>query len=362
MKIVKVLICGLLLTAFLFFSLGRAFGQLFINEFMASNTGIVSDPDYGESADWIEIYNGSQQTVNLQGYSLTDNISDLYKWTFTGRVNLLPGACLLIWADGMNTGLHTGFKLSADGEELALVSPTGEIVDSLSFSFQEANISMGRKTDGASEWVFFTEPTPGRQNGGEAFAGIVKSEPTFSRLGGIFAAPLSLSIRSLYGGIVRYTLDGTEPSETAPVASSNLTINKTTVVRARIYKEGELRKGVTVKKYLTVQKEAKRMVSRYVEVYNLDVIISVGYRVKSKRGTQFRQWATQQLKDHLIRGYTLNEKRLQLINQNMQQLEQAVKLIQQSGNSEQLNATEAKGLLEIITNYTQSFILLNQFD
>ncbi|MCB0776254.1 MAG: virulence protein RhuM/Fic/DOC family protein [Chitinophagaceae bacterium] len=130
----------------------------------------------------------------------------------------------------------------------------------------------------------------------------------------------------------------------------------------QIYKEGELRKGVTVKKYLTVQKEAKRMVSRYVEVYNLDVIISVGYRVKSKRGTQFRQWATQQLKDHLIRGYTLNEKRLQLINQNMQQLEQAVKLIQQSGNSEQLNATEAKGLLEIITNYTQSFILLNQFD
>ncbi|MEK7226894.1 MAG: RhuM family protein, partial [Bacteroidota bacterium] len=59
--------------------------------------------------------------------------------------------------------------------------------------------------------------------------------------------------------------------------------------------------------------------------YNLDVIISVGYRVKSKRGTQFRQWATQRLKDHLIKGYTLNEKRLQQVVQNMQQLEQAVK-------------------------------------
>ncbi|HLG38063.1 MAG TPA: RhuM family protein [Chitinophagaceae bacterium] len=96
--------------------------------------------------------------------------------------------------------------------------------------------------------------------------------------------------------------------------------------------------------------------------YNLDVIISVGYRVKSKRGIQFRQWATQRLKDYLVKGYTLNEKRLNQVLQNMQQLEQAVKLIQQSGNSGQLNITEAKGLLEIITNYTHSFILLNQFD
>jgi death-on-curing family protein len=99
-----------------------------------------------------------------------------------------------------------------------------------------------------------------------------------------------------------------------------------------------------------------------MEVYNLDVIISVGYRIKSKRGTQFRIWATEKIKDFLVKGYTLNEKRLQQMLQNMQQLEQAVKLIQQSGSSGELSATETKGLLEIITNYTQSFILLNQFD
>lgn len=128
------------------------------------------------------------------------------------------------------------------------------------------------------------------------------------------------------------------------------------------YKERELSKIATVKESLTVQKEGKRMVSRKIEFYNLDVIISVGYRVKSKRGTQFRQWATQRLKDHLVKGYTLNEKRLQQVAQTMQELEQAVKLIQLSGNSEQLSRIEAKGLLEIITNYTQSFILLNQFD
>ena len=126
-----------------------------------------------------------------------------------------------------------------------------------------------------------------------------------------------------------------------------------------IFKEKELNKKSVCKDFLHTAADGKSYKTKY---YNLDVIISVGYRVKSKRGTQFRQWATQRLKDYLVKGYTLNEKRLQQVLQNMQQLEQAVKLIQQSGNSGQLNITEAKGLLDIITNYTHSFILLNQFD
>ncbi|MEP7372195.1 MAG: virulence protein RhuM/Fic/DOC family protein [Chitinophagaceae bacterium] len=128
------------------------------------------------------------------------------------------------------------------------------------------------------------------------------------------------------------------------------------------YREKELSKKATVKESLTVQNEGNRMISRKIDYYNLDAIISVGYRVKSKQGTQFRQWATQRLKDHLVKGYSLNEKRLQQFAHNMQQLEQTVKLIQQSGGSDKLNITEAKGLLEIIANYTHSFILLNQFD
>jgi death-on-curing family protein len=129
-----------------------------------------------------------------------------------------------------------------------------------------------------------------------------------------------------------------------------------------IFSEGELKEKSTTEVFAVVQPEGKRMVSRKIKFYNLDVILSVGYRVSSKKGTQFRQWATQRLKDHLIKGYTLNEKRLQQVQQNIDQLQQAVKLIQQSGGTEQLSVTEAKGLLEIITNYTQSFVLLNQFD
>ena len=129
-----------------------------------------------------------------------------------------------------------------------------------------------------------------------------------------------------------------------------------------VFDEGELDPDQTVRKFRTVRTEGKKQVSRELEHFNLDLILSIGYRVNSKRGTQFRQWATQRLKDHLVKGYTLNEKRLQQMVQNMQQLEQAVKLIQQSGNSGQLSEVEARGLLDIITNYTHSFILLNQFD
>lgn len=92
---------------------------------------------------------------------------------------------------------------------------------------------------------------------------------------------------------------------------------------------------------------------RKVKYYNLDVIISVGYRVKSKEGTQFRQWATKRLKDYLIQGYSINQTRLD-------QLQQTIELIASKQDTQSLD--EAKGLLDIIKNYNKSFILLNQFD
>lgn len=77
-----------------------------------------------------------------------------------------------------------------------------------------------------------------------------------------------------------------------------------------IYQEKELMMNSTVRNFRTVQIEGNRQVERNIEYYNLDVIISVGYRVKSQRGTQFRQWATQRLKDYLVTGYALNQKRI----------------------------------------------------
>ena len=119
-----------------------------------------------------------------------------------------------------------------------------------------------------------------------------------------------------------------------------------------VFKEKELSKKSVVANFATTASDGK---TYQVEHYNLDVIISVGYRVNSKRGTQFRQWATQRLKDHLVKGYAINQKRLD-------QLQQTIQLIESGGKTENLSVSEAKGLLTIISGYTQSFILLNQFD
>ena len=94
-----------------------------------------------------------------------------------------------------------------------------------------------------------------------------------------------------------------------------------------IYKEGELQKEATVKEYLTVQNEGGRQVTRSVRYYNLDVIISVGYRVKSLRGTQFRQWANRILKEYLLNGYAVNQQLLHLeerIDKRFYSIEQRV--------------------------------------
>ena len=135
----------------------------------------------------------------------------------------------------------------------------------------------------------------------------------------------------------------------------NTTSQNITLHLKRVYEEGEISEKATCKEYLQVQKEGQRQVKRKQQVYNLDAILSVGYRINSKRGTQFRQWATQRLKDYLVKGYAINQKRLD-------ELGKLVQLIENSGKTENLQLQEAKGLLEILGNYTKSFVLLNQYD
>lgn len=94
-----------------------------------------------------------------------------------------------------------------------------------------------------------------------------------------------------------------------------------------IYNEGELERIATTEDYSVVQKEGKRYVNREIVHYNLDVIISVGYRVNSKRGVQFRQWATQKLKDYLVKGYAINEYRLAQKNQEIQFLHDGIRIM-----------------------------------
>jgi prophage maintenance system killer protein len=129
-----------------------------------------------------------------------------------------------------------------------------------------------------------------------------------------------------------------------------------------IYDEEELTELGTIQDFLIVQKEGNRDVQRNQKMYNLDVIISVGYRIKSKQGTQFRQWATQRLKDYLVKGYALNEKRLLELNYKYTEIQHAIQLASKAGNIDSLSSKEAKGILKVIETYAYALETLDKYD
>ncbi len=126
-----------------------------------------------------------------------------------------------------------------------------------------------------------------------------------------------------------------------------------------VFNEKELEEKSVCRDFRHTARDGKAYTVQY---YNLDVVISVGYRVKSKRGTQFRIWATNILRDHLVKGYTLNEKRLKENKQRLKELESAVELIEKAKSTNVLTASETAGLLTVITEYTRSWLLLHQYD
>lgn len=126
-----------------------------------------------------------------------------------------------------------------------------------------------------------------------------------------------------------------------------------------VFDDQELEKSSTIRKFRIVRQEGKRQVNRDIEHYDLDMIISIGYRVKSPQGVAFRRWATARLKDYLVKGYALNQQRLQ---QNAVELEQALALIQKTARSPELTVASGRGLVDIVSRYAQTFLWLQQYD
>ena len=130
-----------------------------------------------------------------------------------------------------------------------------------------------------------------------------------------------------------------------------------------IYKEGELIAGATTEESSVVQEEAGRSVTRKIRKYNLDVIISVGYRVKSPRGTQFRIWANSVLKEYLKKGFAVNERKLKEKTAQLEELKQTVALLGKVLKSkEELTTDEATGLLKVVTDYGYALDILDKYD
>ena len=126
-----------------------------------------------------------------------------------------------------------------------------------------------------------------------------------------------------------------------------------------IFHNGELDEAATAKDFLAVQTEGKRQVQRRLKHYNLDAIISIGYRVNSTRATRFRQWANRVLREHLTQGYSLDRERFE---RNAAELEAALQLVRKAAAGQALSAEQGRGLVDVIARYTQTFLWLQRYD
>lgn len=175
------------------------------------------------------------------------------------------------------------------------------------------------------------------------------------------------------GEIVLYAEDGGFPAVKVVLNQDTVWLNLTQMAQLfgrdksvisrhlhNIFDSGELTKEATVAKNATVQKEGKRQVSREIQWYNFDAIISVGYRVNSKQGTRFRIWATSVLKDHLIKGYTINQKRL--VEKGVTEAGQMLGLLRNSLLTQDMVKDEGQAVLDLVNSYAKTWQLLWQYD
>ncbi len=162
-----ILISLFLLTGCFFhtFSVARA-QEIAINEILSSNGSTLADQD-GDFEDWLELFNYGDEAVNLEGFGLSDDSGNPFRWVFPA-VLMEPGEYLLVWASGKNRKteleLHTNFSIKSAGEEVIFTNPDGSVIDSVLPVQIPRDISYGRSPDGTGTFIYFTSPTPGKVN------------------------------------------------------------------------------------------------------------------------------------------------------------------------------------------------------
>lgn len=213
----------------------------FISELVAVGNDSFQDED-GDTPDWLEIHNPTNETINLGGYHLTDDAVALEKWTFP-EVNLPPGEYLVVFASDKNRAtagseLHTNFKLSGSGEYLALIAPDGTTITnqfSPTFPVQATGFSYGVEGTAADgSRGYFDPPSPGAENSTLLSAPLVA--PVISPASGTFTSNVKVAITPAFaGGVIRYTTNGSNPTSSSPLYPGPLTLTSTTHLRARVF-------------------------------------------------------------------------------------------------------------------------------
>jgi len=230
------------------------YSNIVINEFQPSNISTITDPEYHAYSDWIEIYNNGTTAVDISGYYLTDNISDTSKWSFPLGTTINAGSYLIVWADAQyfgehTVGLHTNFKLSSKGNELGLYTSQKILVDSYKFGVISSGISVGRQLSNSQIWATYTIPTPGSQNN-TTTSKTQALQAHMSIPSGFYSTVqmVSLSV-PLTNATIRYTTNGTNPTNSSTVYSSPIKISRNTVLKAIVSHADYTTSRITTQSY-----------------------------------------------------------------------------------------------------------------
>ncbi len=232
----------------LFISNHSLSAKIWINEFMQSNINCIMDDLLEFPDSWVELYNDSEESVDIQNWYIADNADLNSGWKITEEIIIPAKGYQLIYCDKASTGIHTNFRLeSGSNGEIHLFDTSGQTVDKVTkIPKQPApNIARGRVTDAADQWEYFITATPGEANQGPTSKQLAPN-PLFSQAGGVFKEEVSLKL-SLPGNAkditeqqIYYTTDGSEPTTSSNIYTEEIVITKPTVIRAKIIAPGYL--------------------------------------------------------------------------------------------------------------------------
>ena len=226
---------------------GRRDG-VYINEVMASPTS--------QNYDWIELYNGSNQPVDLTNYGLSDSSDKPRKWQFPAGTSLYPGQYLGVYLSGMDVAVLDGytnadFALAAEGGyTVTLATPDGSIIDALYLPRQYGGVSYGRAQNEKGGF-YFEAGTPGMANTNARFRGRADTAQ-YSVNGGLFSTGqnFSVTLSAPAGSRIYYTLDCTDPTEASTLYTAPIRVTGTTILRTRVYRDGYMESYMDTQSYL----------------------------------------------------------------------------------------------------------------
>ncbi len=218
-----------------------AFAQVNINEYSAANLNNFQD-DYERTEDWIELYNSSSSAVDLSGWYLSDKEDNPQKWPIPAGTVIEPNGYLVFWCSGRDQAYgghyHTNFKLAQtkDNEFVSLSQSNGTLVDIYQLTPLQVEHSMAREMDGSSVWKVCTTPTPGESNdGSEQYSGYTATPSMDLPAGYYYENQIVTITNNEPNSVLRYTLNGTNVTESSPEVTGPIAILDTDVVKARAF-------------------------------------------------------------------------------------------------------------------------------